>query len=213
MRSLVILAMILFACGEAGEMRATGQPDWSQSLQLRLEKLESQPVATPTERVYADPDVTEMRFAVDEWLIPYFNAVAARYKNKLDITLSISDDGIPLWFTDLPEGLGGQAHYGVACHGFQCNDPEYGAHIWIDEPYARRVVDNGAGLALESTIGHEIGHVLSGWGACAAGLEVTESRDHLKDDGHMMSPMADANMFWDSSDSKLLCSCGDCEAK
>jgi len=219
MRSFVMF-LVLTACGAAGEMQATDEPDWSEPVAIQDESPEEtqpEPVRAPVvpeaEAQYADSELMALRVSPDEWLVPYVQAVAAEYENRLGISIVIDRDGIPIRLTDLPEGLGGQALDTHRCHGFQCNDSTYGARIWIDEPYAERVVANDNVKALLSTIAHEIGHVISGWGACSKGLEVTKPGDHLLAEGHMMSSTADSGMFWDSSDNKLLCSCGDCEAK
>lgn len=152
-------------------------------------------------------EVRSLRLRVDdERLLPYVEVVASEYKERLGLSIVVAPDGIPVGVAPEVPFKGklydGLARYERICAFDECNS-EHNVSIVIAE-----VMLGAKEWAMEATMRHEIGHVVSGWGS-ALGVDM-----HAPDDGHVMSAAACRGGIcgtWQSLDYEMMCAGAPCK--
>jgi hypothetical protein len=154
------------------------------------------PAALPIERV--------LRLAPPPELRAVFERSVQRYQQRLGLHVELVDDGIPVTLTDHLV-WGGKAvdavtRYERYCAFEACNSG-HGVTIVVD-----RALLGDKAWALDNTIDHEIGHIVSGWGH-EEGVPL-----HIAEPGHLMSLGCVNHVCapWTSEDATMLCAGAPC---
>ncbi len=150
-----------------------------------------------------NPSVS-LRLNPDESLVPAAMASIEAFATRFGLTIELATDGIPVTVADHVYHDGGEvdglAHYDHWCAGYECS-AGHGVSIVLSKHLLF-----GKGWALQTSLDHEIAHVLSGWGR-SAGKPL-----HLPPKMGLLSPGCVDHVCvpWSELDAELICAGSPC---
>lgn len=145
-----------------------------------------------------------LKFNVPDELTETFGKASEAYLDQFGLLVERSEDGIPIVLQDKVTWGGTEvdavAHYDQMCSFDECNSG-HGVYIKV----SRNLLTTKL-FALDNTIQHEIGHIVSGWGV------KQHMPQHLDEMAGVMSPGCRNHVCadWSEADRKLICAVAPC---
>lgn len=145
----------------------------------------------------------EMSADLDPRLLPFFQESSRRYDDRLGLRVASAAGGIPFTIEDevvwRGQAVDAVAYYDKLCVFDQCT-----AAI-SRVVFAAPLLDEKL-WAMQQTMDHELGHIISGWGTAIGWPQ------HFKKPGHLLSPGCVDHVCapWTAEDAAMLCAGAPC---